>query len=67
VNLYVEVKSIQDITVRELSDLVDINRATFYLHYKNVFDMVEQIENEMIENFHIGFLDSLTKSSFLYV
>lgn len=45
-------KSVQDITVRELSDLVDINRGTFYLHYKDVFDMVEQIENEMIENFH---------------
>lgn len=46
-----EEKSIKDITVRELSDLVDINRGTFYLHYKDVFDMVEQIENEMFENF----------------
>lgn len=44
-------KGIKDITVRELSDLVDINRGTFYLHYKDVFDMVEQIENEMFENF----------------
>ncbi|MDF1495963.1 TetR-like C-terminal domain-containing protein [Caproiciproducens sp. CPB-2] len=47
-----EEKSIKDITVRELSDLVDINRGTFYLHYKDVFDMVEQIEKEMFENFH---------------
>ncbi|HBM75863.1 MAG TPA: TetR/AcrR family transcriptional regulator [Clostridiaceae bacterium] len=46
-----EEKSIKDITVRELSDLVDINRGTFYLHYKDVFDMVEQIEKEMFENF----------------
>mgnify|MGYP000854483049 CR=1 FL=1 len=45
-------KSVKDITVRELSDLVDINRGTFYLHYKDVFDMVEQIEKEMFENFH---------------
>lgn len=44
-------KSVKDITVRELSDLVDINRGTFYLHYKDVFDMVEQIEKEMFENF----------------
>lgn len=46
-----EEKSVKDITVRELSDLVDINRGTFYLHYKDVFDMVEQIEKEMFENF----------------
>ncbi len=47
-----EEKSVKDITVRELSDLVDINRATFYLHYKDIFDMVDKIETEMFENFH---------------
>lgn len=47
-----EEKSVKDITVRELSDLVDINRGTFYLHYKDVFDMVEQIESELFETFH---------------
>ncbi|WP_101698645.1 TetR/AcrR family transcriptional regulator [Clostridium minihomine] len=47
-----EEKSVKDITVRELSDLVDINRGTFYLHYKDVFDMVEQIEKELFESFH---------------
>ncbi len=44
-------KSIQKITVRELSDLVDINRGTFYLHYKDVFDMLDQIENKLAEDF----------------
>ncbi len=42
-------KPIKNITVREISDLVDINRGTFYLHYKDIFDMVEQIQNEMFE------------------
>lgn len=45
-------KSIKNITVRELSDLADINRGTFYIHYKDVFDMLEQIENEMFEGFN---------------
>jgi AcrR family transcriptional regulator len=27
-------KSIKDITVKELCESVDINRGTFYLHYK---------------------------------
>ncbi len=44
-------KSAKDITVRELSDLVDINRGTFYLHYKDIFDMLEQIEMELLEDF----------------
>ena len=45
-------KPIKDITVREIADMVDINRGTFYLHYKDVFDMLEQIENDIFEEFN---------------
>lgn len=44
-------KSISKITVKELTDLVEINRGTFYLHYKDVFDLVESIENEIYTEF----------------
>lgn len=44
-------KKISEITVKELTDLADINRSTFYLYYKDIFDMVEQIETEMFEEF----------------
>ena len=44
-------KSIKEITVKELAQLVDINRGTFYLHYKDIYDMVEQIEAETMEEF----------------
>jgi AcrR family transcriptional regulator len=44
-------KSVDKITVCELSDLVDINRGTFYLHYKDVFDMLDQIETEILKDF----------------
>lgn len=44
-------KSIKKITVRELSDLVEINRGTFYLHYKDIYDLVEQIEDELFVEF----------------
>lgn len=43
-------KNIKEISVRELADLVDINRSTFYLHYKDIFDMVETIENNLAAN-----------------
>ena len=36
-------KSIKNITVRELADEVDINRSTFYLHYKDIFDMADRL------------------------
>ncbi|MGN1412322.1 MAG: TetR/AcrR family transcriptional regulator [Oscillospiraceae bacterium] len=54
-------KSIKDITVRELSDQVDINRSTFYLHYKDIYDMVEKIENSLTANF-LDTLDELSKN-----
>ena len=41
-------KKIQDITVRELAEMADINLGTFYLHYKDVFDLMDQIKNELV-------------------
>ena len=40
-------KQVQDITVRELADLVDVNRGTFYLYYRDIFDMLDSIEQEL--------------------
>jgi AcrR family transcriptional regulator len=40
-------KPIQKITVTEICELAQINRATFYTHYRDVFDLLEQIENEL--------------------
>ena len=39
-------KSIKEITVKELVDEVDINRSTFYLHYTDIYQMLEKIEEE---------------------
>lgn len=44
-------KSIHKITVKELTDLVEINRGTFYLHYKDVYDLVDSVEDELCEEF----------------
>lgn len=45
-------KDIKDISVRELSDLADINRGTFYLHYSDVYDMLAQLEDDLFQEFH---------------
>lgn len=44
-------KSINSITVKELCEKADINRGTFYLHYKDVFHMLEEIEKELFKEF----------------
>lgn len=44
-------KDIKDISVKELADLVDINRGTFYLHYSDIYDMVDKIEVNLFEKF----------------
>ncbi len=42
-------KSIENITVKDLTERADLNRGTFYLHYSDLFDLLEQSENEMIQ------------------
>lgn len=42
-------KSIKEITVKELVEKVDINRSTFYLHYTDIYNMMEEIERELTD------------------
>ena len=44
-------KSINEITVTELTEIADINRATFYFYYTDIMDMLDQIQNESYELF----------------
>ncbi len=44
-------KSITKVTVKELTDHIEINRGTFYLHYKDIFELIEAIENELYDEF----------------
>lgn len=46
-----EIKNYKDITVKELCDVADINRGTFYLHYRDIYDMLEQIEQDILAQF----------------
>jgi len=41
-------KPINKITVKDVCELAEINRATFYKHYTDCFDLLKQIEDEMI-------------------
>lgn len=41
-------KNVQKITVSEVVRKADISRATFYLHYSDIFDLLGQIEEDII-------------------
>jgi AcrR family transcriptional regulator len=43
-------KPIQKVTVKEICELSQINRATFYTHYQDPYDLLEQIENELFND-----------------
>lgn len=41
-------KDLRNITVRELTEKVDIHRATFYSHYNDIYDLYEQMEDAIV-------------------
>jgi AcrR family transcriptional regulator len=43
-----EEKGFEGITVRDLTEKADINRGTFYLHYHDKYDLLEQSEAEIL-------------------
>lgn len=43
-------KPIEKITVKELAEKAVINKATFYLHYKDIYDLSDELENKLIED-----------------
>lgn len=52
INAFLELRAarpIEKITVKELSERAFINKATFYIHYRDIYDLSEQLENEAIE------------------
>lgn len=44
-------KPIQSISVKELCEAAGINRGTFYAHYTDIYDLLEKLEAEMMEDF----------------
>ena len=43
-------KPLERITVKELSELAEISKATFYLHYRDMFDLSSQLQSEVVND-----------------
>jgi AcrR family transcriptional regulator len=46
----IEEKGFDAILVSDISDRANINRGTFYLHYQDKFDLLEQTQTEIIDD-----------------
>ncbi|ASB88891.1 TetR/AcrR family transcriptional regulator C-terminal domain-containing protein [Bacillus sonorensis] len=44
-----EEKAFEEITVTDMTKKADINRGTFYLHYQDKYDLLDQSEEEIID------------------
>ncbi|MFZ5988251.1 MAG: TetR/AcrR family transcriptional regulator [Bacillota bacterium] len=45
-----ERKDISKISIKEICEDADINRATFYAHYSDQYDLLRKIEDELLDN-----------------
>lgn len=45
----VQTKPVEKITVKELSELAEINKTTFYAHYETIYDLVATLEQEITD------------------
>ena len=55
-----EEKPVYKITVTELCQRAQINRATFYKHYLDVPDLLEKLEERLFEQIRLAFRDHAT-------
>ncbi len=51
-------KPLERITIKELAALAQISKATFYLHYRDIYDLSSQMQNEVVQDILDGILSS---------
>lgn len=47
IDLYIN-RSIDSIRIKEITDKAGINRGTFYIHYEDIYDLLDEVEDELI-------------------
>ena len=54
------IKSMNKITIKELCEHAEINRSTFYLYYSDQFELLKEIEDDLLLNAreHLKHIDS---------
>ncbi|RAV03435.1 TetR/AcrR family transcriptional regulator [Paenibacillus sp. YN15] len=55
----IEERGLEGLTVRDLTQRAGLNRGTFYLHYKDIQDLLEQSKEEVLK----GLTESVTRAA----
>lgn len=50
-----EIKSFEFITIKDICKLAKVNRSTFYLHYENLNDLLEEVISNTNKDFYKSF------------
>jgi len=58
-----EKKDISQISIKEICEVADINRATFYAHYSDQYDLLRKIEDELLDNINTHLAEFDQKNS----
>lgn len=60
----IQKKDIQQVTINEIAEQANINRGTFYLHFEDKYDMMNNFENEMIGKIEEVIVKNIPKEQF---
>ncbi|ADL04420.1 TetR/AcrR family transcriptional regulator [Lacrimispora saccharolytica] len=44
-------KDFKNISVKDITELADLNRGTFYLHYADTYSLLQEMESEVLSDF----------------
>lgn len=65
-----EKKDFKNISVKDITELADLNRGTFYLHYADTYSLLQEMETEVLRDFQNmvnGYRDAFKKASLMPV
>lgn len=65
-----EKKDFKNISVKDITDLADLNRGTFYLHYADTYSLLQEMETDVLKDFQYmvnSYRDVFKKDSLLPV
>ena len=66
IDLLLEEKDITKVTVSEICSIADINRATFYRYYLDIFDLLDKMEEDFVNELKDSYADYTFENNSLY-